>query len=277
MAIPERSRPTVVRVSKTAELIADQLRVRIAHGALKPDDTLPPEPELIKQFNVSRPTLREAFRILENESLIEIRRGSRGGVVVKAPRISGVARNLGLILQMSGVTIADVYTAGTALECVAAGMLAKRRKRADLRDLQQKLAVLELLVEDKDTTLTQWAEASLQFHDAIATRSGNATLQLLLIIVREIVDMHMSHLPISETDASVRRHNTKMLSSYKGLVALIEEGDDAAVQTFWRRETQKAAAGKLMGWLAADTAIDVFSEAPVLRKLTSPVRPRPPR
>ena len=77
--------PRPVRAPKIAELIADQIRGNIVRGVLKAGDTLPPEVVLGKQFGVSRPTLREAFRILENESLIVVRQGSRGGVVVVHP------------------------------------------------------------------------------------------------------------------------------------------------------------------------------------------------
>ena len=73
-----------VRAPKTAELIASQLRGQIVRGELKAGDTLPPEITLMEQFGVSRPTLREAFRILETESLIDVRRGSRGGAQRRA-------------------------------------------------------------------------------------------------------------------------------------------------------------------------------------------------
>jgi len=59
-------------------MIASYLRSRIVRGELAEGDSLPSEVELMHQFDVSRPTLREAFRILETESLIVIRRGSRG-------------------------------------------------------------------------------------------------------------------------------------------------------------------------------------------------------
>ena len=52
-------------------------------------DQLPPESALMEQFGVSRPTLREAFRILEAEGAISIRRGVRGGarLVAKRPHL----------------------------------------------------------------------------------------------------------------------------------------------------------------------------------------------
>ena len=65
-----------IRAPKTAELIGARLRGQIVRGELRPGSRLPPEAELQEQFGVSRPTLREAFRILEAESLLTVRRCS---------------------------------------------------------------------------------------------------------------------------------------------------------------------------------------------------------
>jgi DNA-binding FadR family transcriptional regulator len=70
---------SVLRAPKTAELIASYIRGQIVRGDLKTGDALPSETVLMEMFGVSRPTLREAFRILEAESLISVRRGARGG------------------------------------------------------------------------------------------------------------------------------------------------------------------------------------------------------
>src|SRR5207245_2326520 len=60
-----------VRVPKTAELVARSLRRQIIRGELGQGEALPSESALMEQFGVSRPTLREAFRVLESESLID--------------------------------------------------------------------------------------------------------------------------------------------------------------------------------------------------------------
>ncbi len=116
----------VVRAPKTAELIATLYRRQIVRGELHPGDTLPSEQQLMGQFGVSRPTLREAFRILEAEDLISVKRGSRGGARVTQPSLSVAARYVGLLLQVQGTTIADVYEARMVLEPACARLLARR-------------------------------------------------------------------------------------------------------------------------------------------------------
>ncbi|MET0362886.1 MAG: winged helix-turn-helix domain-containing protein, partial [Sphingobium sp.] len=59
--------------------MADHLRMEIGTGHIKNADLLPPEPELMARFAVSRPTLREAIRILETEGLVTTSRGGRKG------------------------------------------------------------------------------------------------------------------------------------------------------------------------------------------------------
>ena len=72
-----------VHVPKMAEVIVERLRRQIVRGELTEGEALPSEHELQARFGVSRPTLREAFRILESESLITVRRGAHGGALVR--------------------------------------------------------------------------------------------------------------------------------------------------------------------------------------------------
>jgi len=118
------SEPLMMRVPKTAELVASHIRGQIIRGELREDDALPPESELMAQFGVSRPTLREGFRILESEGLIVVRRGARGGARVRVPDHGVAARFAGLVLQYRGATLADVFDARTMIEAPAARMLA---------------------------------------------------------------------------------------------------------------------------------------------------------
>lgn len=114
-----------VRTPKTAELVAGTLRRMIVDGQLTDGDFLPHETELMDHFQISRPTLREAVRILESDRLVELRRGSRTGARVRIPGPEIVARPAGLLLELSGATLADVMTARIAIEPRAARILAE--------------------------------------------------------------------------------------------------------------------------------------------------------
>src|SRR5947208_16812377 len=74
-----------VRVPKTAELVAQVIRSQIVRGELTEGDALPPESQLTGRFGTSRPTLREARRILESESLTTPTPGSPPRALGHAP------------------------------------------------------------------------------------------------------------------------------------------------------------------------------------------------
>jgi DNA-binding FadR family transcriptional regulator len=111
-----------VRLPKMAELISESLRRQIVQGELNEGDALPSETALMEQFGVSRPTLREAFRVLESEALIEIRRGAHGGARVKGPDSTVAARYVGFILEHAGATLRDVFDARSLIESECAGL-----------------------------------------------------------------------------------------------------------------------------------------------------------
>src|SRR5438093_12964719 len=99
------------RVPSAAELIAAHLRREIVRGELAEGSSLPPESKLLARFGVSGPTLRAAYRVLEAEGLISVRRGSRGGAQVHRPQVSVASRSVGVLLQMEGATLDDLFRA----------------------------------------------------------------------------------------------------------------------------------------------------------------------
>ena len=254
--------PQPVRAPKTSELIASQLRTNIVRGVLKPGDTLPPETELGKQFGVSRPTLREAFRILENESLIVVRRGSRGGVVVAAPEIGVAARDFGLLLQMAGTTLADVYEARKLLEPPAVRLLTERHTMKDVDDLSVTAGQLAVLVNEGTTgaDFGEWAETAYRFHDLIVERSGNNTLAVFSAVLREVNARHISRAVTSSSDpGEIASQFQKTIRAFVKLVGLVRAGDPGKAESFWRTHMELAGKNLLWGALATETVVDLFS------------------
>jgi DNA-binding FadR family transcriptional regulator len=251
----------LVRAPKTAELIADQLRSSIVRGVLKNGDALPTEVELVKQFGVSRPTLREAFRILESESLIVVRRGSRGGVLVSSPETSVAARNFGLMLQMSGTTLADVYETRKVFEPAAAEMLARRAKADDIADLKAAAGALAVLVNEgtERADFVEWSAATFRFHDLILERCGNNTIALIGAVLREVVTRHMARAVSSSTDyAEIEKLFKNTIRQFTNFVALIESGEAVQAREFWAAHMDRAGRNMLFGDLATETVIDLY-------------------
>lgn len=251
----------VLRAPKTAELIASYVRGQIVRGELKTGDSLPSETVLMEMFGVSRPTLREAFRILEAESLISVRRGARGGARVVSPDIAVAARYVGLLLQVSGTTIADVYEARTVLEPAAAALLAARRSRQDLDDLNACVQHLESLMESDGHFMDAdaWSQAMQRFHDLILERAGNRTLSVQAGVLREVVAMHLSTAVARIFDRpDTCEQFRRMIRSYRKLVRLIDARDAEGAERHWRTHMEVAGRRLLGDDMGSRAVVDLF-------------------
>jgi DNA-binding FadR family transcriptional regulator len=221
---------------KMAELIGDALRRQIVHGILKEGDALPSEAALMEQFGVSRPTLREAFRVLESESLITIRRGAHGGARVKGPDQRIAARFAGLILEYRGTTLRDVFDARSIIESECAGLAASHRTSHDLNRLE---AIYESISSAENTSerIVKHAE----FDAAVVEASGNQTFIVLVSMLRSIIDKSTleSVLATASSAATVSAYSDAH-RAHRRLIDLIRKRDVEAAVKHWRRHLDLA-------------------------------------
>jgi GntR family transcriptional repressor for pyruvate dehydrogenase complex len=253
-----------VRAPKTAELIAAQIRGQIVRREFEPGMTLPTETELMAQLGVSRPTLREAYRILETESLISVRRGVGGGALVLAPDISVGARYVGLLLQLDGATIADVYEARMALEPICAGMMAARKDREDilpgLYECIDRVAARIGASEDQIPEPRAWSRTTYEFHELVLKGSGNKTLALQGCLLQEVVATHYAA-TVAEKFAESNRPERfrRVLLSFKKLASLVAEGDREGAHKHWLKHMQTASVTLLGDDMKNKRIVDLFN------------------
>jgi DNA-binding FadR family transcriptional regulator len=251
------SGPRPIRVPKTAEIVADHIRRRIIRGELREGDFLPPEGQLMATLGISRPTLREAFRVLETERLISIVRGSRSGAQVHLPRVEGVSRYAGFVLQAQGTTIHDIYEARLAIEPFVARRLAELRPEGATDRLRAEADRLTQLVEEQ--RYVDFMIGLAGFHRLLVEVSGNRTLLFVTRTLQGVLARHqveffqMARMP----DDIQRRHALAGIRSFRKLIELIDEGDGDAAEAHWRLHIVNANAA----WVPKgqeDTVIDVL-------------------
>ena len=121
------------RGPRAAALVAAYLRRQIVEGNIQDGDELPSEAVLMEQFDVSRPTLREALRVLESEGLLTVRRGAIGGSRVHAPDPKVAAQFAGRVLEHRGTTLADIRQVRLMLEPQCAKLVAEQQDRVGPR------------------------------------------------------------------------------------------------------------------------------------------------
>jgi GntR family transcriptional regulator, transcriptional repressor for pyruvate dehydrogenase complex len=226
-----------------AEWVADELRSRILDGRLPDGASLPKQDELVEEFGVSKPSTREAFRILETEGLITVRRGSIGGSVVHAPRAESVAYMLSLVLQAGAAPLSDVGQALREIEPLCASLCAERanRRRTVLPALRREHKRLAKAIAADDQS--DAVPASRAFHEAIVAGCGNQTLIAIAGALEGVWSAHeqaWATEAVSRGEFPVSELRMKAHIEHEALLALIEEGDSEGAALLARRHLEDA-------------------------------------
>ena len=178
---PKAARVTTARRGRIpqrriAETVASELRTRILSG--DDDYRLPTQDQLVKEFGVSYPSIRESLRILETEGLVTVRRGNVGGAEVHRPDEYSAAYHLGLALQGARVTLGDLAAALQMLEPLCAAECARRPDRAEVvvPALEANIHACEEVVGDG----VAFTRTAREFHDLVVAFTPNATVRCVV-------------------------------------------------------------------------------------------------
>jgi GntR family transcriptional repressor for pyruvate dehydrogenase complex len=237
---------------KLTSIVSDALRRKIVSGELAEGDNLPPELELVAQFGVSRPTLREALRILESESLIRTRRGSRSGAEVCAPNVETSARYMGFVLQHEAITVDDVLQARMILEPPLAGLTAARNDSATILALRRALEAEAQALPDR----ASYAEASIRFHEVVVDLAGIRTLSLTVRQYNWVLGRLMQEVRTHDTE--VTTGDPKSHSAHTRFVELVAEGNPREAESFWHAHVE-AIGQRLLKGRSGSKVVDLFS------------------
>ncbi len=228
-----------IRTPKTAELVARKLRRMIVDGELKDGDHLPHEASLMEHFSVSRPTLREAVRVLEAERLVEVRRGSRSGARICVPGPEVVARPASLLLELAGATVADVYVAREAVEPAAARLLAENGSEEAFDELER------LVDETIPSSFADgtFGQAVAMFHLRMVQLAGNSSLALIAGMLHEIYERHTMNVTRESMQRDAEKyedHYKVFVRSQRKLIRLLRARDGEGAFTHWQKHMAAA-------------------------------------
>jgi DNA-binding FadR family transcriptional regulator len=166
------------RPPRLAEEVANDLRRRILGGEFSDGDLLPIQDELVTQYGVSLPSVREGLRVLETEGLITVRRGKMGGSIVQLPRAETVAYTVGLVLESRQVEVDELVAAMAKLGPLCARACAERADRA-IEVIPTLEAIHGESVEAVDDP-PRFAMLARRFHEELVARCGSQPLVVLV-------------------------------------------------------------------------------------------------
>jgi GntR family transcriptional repressor for pyruvate dehydrogenase complex len=171
--------------TKVFQDVVAQIQEAILDGRLKTGDTLPSERQLKDMFNISRGTLREALRVLEQKGLIEIKLGVGGGSVVKDVNEDQVSESLALLIRSQKVSLNHLAEFREDVEGIIAAHAAKRCTEADISQLRELLKKARKCLDQGTSQRDAFIEIDKQIHMTLAAVSQNPIYISVLHSVHE--------------------------------------------------------------------------------------------
>ncbi len=197
--------------------IAQAIRDAIISGQLIVDERLPSEAELADQFQVSRPTVREALKRLAAQSLIRTQRGATGGAFVNRlsfeDAYSQQITTSTLLLSMNAVDFDTACEARYALERACAPLSAQRRTADQLATMRAEI----FRQEQPGLTDEAFCASDVAFHRALVDGAGNPVLSYQLAGAVEAMQPLMNMITFTE------RSREEIISLHSRIVDALQE------------------------------------------------------
>jgi GntR family transcriptional repressor for pyruvate dehydrogenase complex len=208
-----------------SEQVAVLIQHHIQREGLRPDDFLGREEDLAAEFGVSRPTLREALKLLASGNLIRANKGPGGGIFVARTAEQGISRSvsdsIAMMLETGAVTLEELLDARLLLEVPLAGHAAHRADAALVERLRE--AVKDEVAADPDDP-EALASADAEVHRAIAAAAGNGIAEALIGWVFEVLQPSL----VATLHGAVLQ--SAVIEQHEALLAAMEKGDPARAE-----------------------------------------------
>lgn len=216
------------QVRSMTEQVAKGLRGRIQDERMQPGDRLGREEDLARDFGVSRPTMREAIRLLSNGGMLRAAKGPGGGIFVqRTPEDTlthSLADGIATMLDVQAVSLEELVTARVAVEIPIVRLAAERIDQEAVDELDRIVDDIERAMLDGPTQLA----ADARFHRAIARASGNPMLQATIGWAFEVLQprLYRAVPPSMVEDVLVHQH--------RAIVEALSRHDPAAAEAAMR-------------------------------------------
>ena len=174
-----------VRSIRTFEAISDQIRRQIETGVLQPGDKLPSDRELAVQFGVSRNSVREALRILESASILELQQGASGGAFILEGDGSSVSQSISDMMALKQISLRHVTEARVELMNVILRLACEKADETDFDLLEMNINRTRAAVEANDFEAQMGS--TKDFYTLIAQSTKNPMYTLIVAPISEVV------------------------------------------------------------------------------------------
>ncbi len=195
VAIPRSELFEPARSVRAFEDVVRQIRGAIMQGRLRAGDRLPSQRELQDRFGVSRGTILEAIRVLEKTGLVEVRRGTLGGAIVRRLDGTQVGDHLTMLFGQRGLALREMVEFRVAMESQTAAWAAERAEQENLDELariRDEVARLHAEGGDQQALIS---EQDARFHAAVARASRNRVSIAVMDGIMQAFRQALSYVP----------------------------------------------------------------------------------
>lgn len=206
--------------NKIFQDVVDQIQEAILSGKLKPGDVLPSERELKEMLEVSRGTLREALRVLEQKGLIQIKLGVGGGAVIQDASIRPVSESLALLIRHQKVSLNHLAEFRAGVEGEAAAHAAKRISATEAQQLKNLLDLAHACAKQEENRTQDFLRADKAIHLNLAAITNNPISIFVHQSIHDNIDRYYERFLVM--DAETMHEN---LQDLEHIVDAVVHGD----------------------------------------------------
>jgi DNA-binding FadR family transcriptional regulator len=207
-----------------SEQVAYDIRAFMQRERLQPGDRLGREEDLARRFGVSRPTLREALRLLSSAHLIRASKGPGGGIFVAATAEEGIALSVSdtvaSMLAADAVDLDELLEARMLVEIPLAGLAAQRATAEDVRRLADLVAQAKAAGTDSE----RFSELDRELHRRITAAAGNRLSGAFMAWVVDVLQpLLQERLKPAVVESTLLDHHQELLEAFENSDGLAAE------------------------------------------------------
>ena len=224
-----------IKAKRASEDIYAQLRDLITSGVLKPGDRLPSERAMMEQLQRSRPTIREALRMLEQGGYVASTNGASGAVVQELT-IGGVEEPLAAMLQVNQISLEELGEYREFNDAAIAGWAALRRSEDDLAALRDCLIRAEEALADH----RRFVELDVEFHSLLSRATGNQVAVIVTDVLGSVEQQTLLKKMLTISAEDRRALARRILERHREILSAIRRQDADSARQAMREHTRAA-------------------------------------
>lgn len=214
------------------ENIVSQIEEAIIEGKLKPGDRLPSERDLEVTMSISRGTLRQAFRVLEQRGVLGIRTGASGGAYVKAVTTAPISESIASLIRLKRISLEEVAQFRVGVEGLTAKIAAEAATAKDIGHLKGLIAEAETYVNKGVSHASRFYRLEKKMHEELVRMTKNRLYEAVVITIHDNFSNYYDYLP--KNNEILR----KAFDDWLEILNALEKGQPKKVQAIMESHIQ---------------------------------------